>query len=190
MRVLIVLFLLSSFSSFGQPYAEKAKLEQIKNAKEHINFLVIGDWGREGLNNQTDVGNQLARNSISDNSAFIISTGDNFYTKGVKDTEDPLFKKSFEEVYTAPSLQKDWYVALGNHDYKTNPDAEVAYSGKSKRWHMPSRYYSFKMPISNRDTTNKILFVCIDTSPLMDGYYSDEYADKLVEWTLPSRWPG
>lgn len=40
---------------------------------------------------------------------FVISTGDNFYDRGLKGTEDPAFEESFSKVYTAPSLQTEWY---------------------------------------------------------------------------------
>lgn len=40
---------------------------------------------------------------------FIISTGDNFYDSGLIDVDDPAFFESFSNVYTAPSLQKQWY---------------------------------------------------------------------------------
>lgn len=44
---------------------------------------------------------------------FVISVGDNFYDTGLKSVDDPAFKESFMNIYTAPSLQKQWY--LGNH---------------------------------------------------------------------------
>lgn len=40
---------------------------------------------------------------------FVISTGDNFYKNGLKGTDDPAFEESFSKIYTAPSLQKEWY---------------------------------------------------------------------------------
>lgn len=40
---------------------------------------------------------------------FIISTGDNFYDSGLKGTDDQAFEESFSKIYTAPSLQKEWY---------------------------------------------------------------------------------
>lgn len=40
---------------------------------------------------------------------FIISTGDNFYDSGLTDENDPAFEDSFTNIYTAPSLQKQWY---------------------------------------------------------------------------------
>ena len=41
---------------------------------------------------------------------FIVSTGDNFYPNGVKSTRDYNWIASFENIYTAHSLQTDWYV--------------------------------------------------------------------------------
>lgn len=43
------------------------------------------------------------------NPDFIISTGDNFYEDGLTGTDDPVFAESFTNIYTAPSLQKQWY---------------------------------------------------------------------------------
>lgn len=40
---------------------------------------------------------------------FVISTGDNFYDNGLTGVHDPAFHHSFTDIYTAPSLQKQWY---------------------------------------------------------------------------------
>lgn len=40
---------------------------------------------------------------------FVISTGDNFYEDGLTGIDDPAFENSFSEIYTAKSLQKQWY---------------------------------------------------------------------------------
>ena len=40
---------------------------------------------------------------------FVVSTGDNFYDNGLFSEHDPNFKESFSNIYTAPSLQKQWY---------------------------------------------------------------------------------
>ena len=40
---------------------------------------------------------------------FVVSTGDNFYDNGLSGIHDTTFEKSFSKVYTAPSLQKQWY---------------------------------------------------------------------------------
>ncbi|XP_039161664.1 purple acid phosphatase 3 isoform X2 [Eucalyptus grandis] len=49
---------------------------------------------------------------------FVASTGDNFYDNGLTGVDDPAFDESFSKIYTAPSLQKQWYNVLGNHDYR------------------------------------------------------------------------
>lgn len=40
---------------------------------------------------------------------FVVSTGDNFYDDGLTRVDDPAFEESFTKIYTAPSLQKQWY---------------------------------------------------------------------------------
>jgi tartrate-resistant acid phosphatase type 5 len=145
-----------------------------------LTFLVIGDWGRCGEYFQTEVAEQMARASVSSDADFIISTGDNFYPNGVASVNDPLWDKSYEKVYHQYSLQKDWYVVLGNHDYRINAQAEIDYSAKSARWILPSHYYSVKLPIDG-DTTKKALFVFIDTNPMINKYYSDAVYGKAVK---------
>lgn len=40
---------------------------------------------------------------------FVISVGDNFYQAGLTGPHDPKFKNSFSKVYTARSLQTQWF---------------------------------------------------------------------------------
>jgi hypothetical protein len=72
---------------------------------------------------------------------FIISVGDNFYPKGVKSVDDPQWKTTFEDVYSAPSLKCRWYIVGGNHDEYSNISAQIAYTIKSPRWFFPNYYY-------------------------------------------------
>jgi tartrate-resistant acid phosphatase type 5 len=73
-------------------------------------------------------------------------------------------------VYKAPSLQVPWYVALGNHDYHGNVQAQIDYSAKSARWRLPTRWYSFKQ--TTPDGAKVEVFV-LDTSPYIRSYYKD-----------------
>jgi hypothetical protein len=110
---------------------------------------------------------------------FIISTGDNFYPSGVISEFDPLFHYSFEEIYTDYSLQWDWFPVLGNHDYKSNPDAQVAYSKISRRWKMPARYFSKKFTIYG-NPKNQVLIAFVDTNPFIKEYYTNsEYGPNV-----------
>ncbi len=151
----------------------------IEKRNNALNFLVMGDWGRVGEDHQKPVAVQMGKAAAQLKAEFIIAVGDNFYPSGVISEFDPLFRYSFEDIYTAFSLQWDWYVVLGNHDYKSNPDAQVAYSKISRRWKMPARYYSKKFSI-NGDTTQQVLIAFIDTNPLIPEFYSNkEYGPNV-----------
>ncbi|WP_256010614.1 purple acid phosphatase family protein [Desertivirga xinjiangensis] len=154
-------------------------IESLQVNEDALNFLVIGDWGRNGQYHQTSVAKQLANAAITLDSKFIISTGDNFYPNGVQSISDPLWKTSFEDVYNDFPLLQDWNVVLGNHDYRSNPAAQIAYSAISGRWNMPDYYFSQKLSI-NDDATQKVLFVYIDTNPFVKKYYKDDDYKKQV----------
>ena len=155
-----------------------------------LNFIAMGDWGRNGADHQKQVAQQMGLTATASKAQFIISTGDNFYPSGVISPQDPLFKYSFEDIYTDFSLQWDWYVILGNHDYKSNPDAQVAYSKISRRWKMPARYFAKKFPI-NGDLNNQVLIAFIDTNPLIPEFYKNsEYGPNVKgqDTTAQKRW--
>ena len=78
-----------------------------------LNFLVFGDWGRNGEQDQMEVAAQMAIAAKDIDAKFIISVGDNFYENGVASVDDPQWQTSFEKVYSAPSLQVPWHVIAG-----------------------------------------------------------------------------
>lgn len=135
-----------------------------------LNFLVLGDWGRGGTPAQHRVAAGMARVAREMKACFVVTTGDNFYEDGVTDVADAHWRRSFEDVYTAASLQTAWYATLGNHDYRGSVEAQIDYSARSSRWCMPERYYAMEAPIDNSTTA---LFVFIDTSPLLLRYRQD-----------------
>lgn len=165
--VLLLIFGFSAFSQKVQKYDTDDKKE-IREAR--LKFMVFGDWGRNGEDKQKEVANELGIVAKKFNPEFIVSTGDNFYPSGVASTRDHSWIASFEDIYTAHSLQGDWFVVLGNHDYRGNPQAEVDYTAVDRRWNMPARYYS-KTYFINDDTTQGILLVFIDTTPFLSEYY-------------------
>lgn len=145
----------------------------------NLHFIALGDWGRNGEYLQTEVAKQMGQWAASHPNNFVISVGDNFYPKGVVSEHDPLFNFSFENVYTAHSLQCDWYPILGNHDYGSEPDAQIRYSKVSRRWNMPSRYYSKEVSLGANN--GKVLFVFIDTQPIVYDM-KDQEPQKQLEW--------
>lgn len=126
-----------------------------------LRFLVIGDWG-QASDEQRQVAAAMAGVASRDETRFVISTGDNFYPHGVGSVNDPQFRDSFEDIYSAPSLQTPWYAVLGNHDYEGSPNAEVAYSSRSRRWRMPARYWAEAMSVGGETAT----FFFLDTTPI------------------------
>jgi acid phosphatase len=131
-----------------------------------LNFLVLGDWGRNGEKDQMDVARQMGIAAQAVDAKFVISVGDNFYENGVKSVDDPQWKSSFEKVYTVPSLQVPWWVALGNHDYHGSCDAQIAYSKTSQRWNLPARYFTHTEKI---DAANVVEFFFLDTTPMAEA---------------------
>jgi len=138
-----------------------------------VSFLAVGDWGRDGMFLQAEVARWMGETATALGADFVISVGDNFYEDGVESVHDPKWKTSFEDVYTAPSLQVPWYVALGNHDYHGNAQAQLDYAKTSKRWNMPDRWYSHhQAAVTNKGRVAVEVFV-LDTSPFIAAYHAD-----------------
>jgi tartrate-resistant acid phosphatase type 5 len=177
-----MLFMPASMMVQGQVYIKDKNTKQdtvLVKKEQALHFLAMGDWGRNGADHQKEVATQMGKTAADVKAQFIIATGDNFYPSGVISEFDPLFKYSFEDIYTAFSLQWDWYPVLGNHDYKSNPDAQVAYSNISRRWKMPARYYAKKFPI-NGDTSKHVLIAFVDTNPFIPEFYSNSEYGRNV----------
>lgn len=154
----------------------------VAGAHRGCNFLVLGDWGVNGAARQREVAAQMAKAAEQFECRYIVSVGDNFYNDGVQSATDPQWRASYEEIYAAPSLQVPWYVALGNHDYRGVPQAQLDYAKSSPRWRMPSRY--FKVAGSEIGAPHLDLFF-IDTSPLVQVYR--ERADSAIAVNVASQ---
>ena len=98
-------FVMLSSVSFAQkhPVIEYEADEKIK--KNALRFIVLGDWGRNGEDNQKQVARDMGVVARKFKPEFIVSTGDNFYPNGVRSTRDYNWIASFENIYR-PSLCK------------------------------------------------------------------------------------
>ncbi|KAF3438302.1 hypothetical protein FNV43_RR21064 [Rhamnella rubrinervis] len=162
MRFMFVLFWL--WLLFFSVSAELQRLEQSIKADGSLSFLVVGDWGRRGAYNQTEVAHQMGRIGDKLNIDFIVSTGDNFYEDGLRSVNDHAFDNSFTRVYTAKSLQKQWYSVLGNHDYRGNVKAQLSPTlGK-----LDSRWLCQRSFVLNTEIAE---FFFVDTTPFVDKYF-------------------
>jgi hypothetical protein len=111
-----------------------------------LNFLVIGDWGKGGLDGQTvskrrrllenrqderdrrgkqkthqmRLASAMANYSETTNlnASFVVALGDNFYMNGVPSSNSSFWNSLWSDVYLRHKcLRVKWYAVLGNHDY-------------------------------------------------------------------------
>jgi tartrate-resistant acid phosphatase type 5 len=160
----------AAFQGLGVALAAPAFAAFAQSSGKSLNFLAVGDWGREGAFHQAEVAARMGETATALKARFVISVGDNFYEDGVVDVDDPQWKTSFDDVYSAPSLQVPWHVILGNHDYHGNAQAQLDYTARSRRWRLPARWRSLSE--TTPDGARVELFL-IDTSPFISGYYAD-----------------
>ncbi len=133
------------------------------HAASSRSLLVLGDWGRAVAPHQHDVATQMNVAAGEQDCVGVLAVGDNFYEDGVQSVDDPKWRTLFEDVYAGEKLRPlPWYVALGNHDYGGVPQAQVDYTRRSDRWHMPARYFK----VASLGLPDVDLFV-IDTNPLI-----------------------
>lgn len=138
--------------------------------EDAFSFLIVGDFGRNGYHRQKDVADMMSHTGEIMDIEFVATTGDNFYDNGIASVHDPLIRSAFEDVYDGPGLLMDWYVSLGNHEYRGNIQALIDYSDISRRWNMPARYYLKSFDMEEYGVLD--LFV-VDTSPFEDDYYEE-----------------
>ncbi|OYV25947.1 MAG: acid phosphatase [Acidocella sp. 20-63-7] len=150
-----------------------------------LNFVLIGDWGRNGHDDQARVAAQMGASAQEMGSHFTVSVGDNFYESGVSSVEDAQWNSSFERIYTAASLQSPWKVILGNHDYRGNVQAQLDYSTKSHRWQMPARYFNEVQALPGGGSAE---FFYLDTSPFIKKYLGSSVRIEGQDTAAQLRW--
>ncbi|XP_061361842.1 purple acid phosphatase 17-like [Gastrolobium bilobum] len=105
---------------------------------------------------------------------FVVSTGDNFYDNGLTSEHDAAFEESFSNIYTAKSLQKQWYSVLGNHDYRGDAEAQLSPVLKE----IDSRWFCLRSFIVDSELA-EIFFV--DTTPFVQEYFTESAGHKY-DW--------
>ncbi|CAI9277287.1 unnamed protein product [Lactuca saligna] len=162
----VLLLLYITAAMVGVVVAELQRFDHAVKSDGSLSFLVVGDWGRRGLYNQSNVAYQMGKVGEKMDVDFIISTGDNFYDSGLIDVDDPAFSESFSNVYTAPSLQKQWYSVLGNHDYRGNALAQLSPVLTQR----DSKWFCLKSFMLHAGHTE---FFFVDTTPFQDKYFTE-----------------
>lgn len=143
-------------------------------------FLVIGDWGRDGREDQRATARAMQKIASEKHTEFVISTGDNFYHWGVRSETDYRWNSCFENVYS-PDLG-NWYSVLGNHDYGGSVQAQIDRTKHSPRWNMDARWYDKVMVGEGRPPLHLLFFDTVqwrgkEGFPFM--LYGDDFSETL-----------
>ncbi|GFP85754.1 purple acid phosphatase 3 [Phtheirospermum japonicum] len=153
---------------------EFERFEQATRGDGTLRFLVVGDWGRKGEYNQSQVAFQMGRIGDELDIDFVVSTGDNFYDNGLKGENDPSFLDSFTHIYTAKSLQKQWFSVLGNHDYRGDAVAQLSPLLRK----IDSRWLCLRSFVVGAEIAELFL---VDTTPFVNNYFKDPGEHKY-DW--------
>ncbi|QHO60201.1 Purple acid phosphatase [Arachis hypogaea] len=135
-----------------------AKLHRFQHAPKpdgSLTLFVIGDWGRRGTYNQSQLAFQMGIVGKELDIDFVISTGDNIYPSGLKGTDDAAFDYSCTQIYTAPSLQKLWYTL-----------------------HVDKRWICFRSYVVDARVAE---FFFLDTTPFVDKYFTQP-PQHVYDW--------
>ncbi len=162
LRTLTVFLLLccSSINLFAQTP------EQWEKLKGDINLYLANDLGRNGYYDQKPIAELMGRMGETIGPKCVIAAGDIHHFNGVASVNDPLWTTNYEQIYSHPELMIDWFPVLGNHEYRGNTQAVLDYGQISRRWMMPSRYYT--KVFNKKGLSLRVVF--IDTTPLINRY--------------------
>ena len=132
-----------------------------------VKLMIGNDLGRNGYYEQKPIAELMGKVAEAVGPDAFLALGDIHHYLGIESVNDPLWTTNYELVYSHPELQVEWCSVLGNHEYRGNTQAVMDYSGTSRRWNMPSRYYT--RIFDNDGTRVKVVF--IDTAPIISRRY-------------------
>ena len=181
----MVLGAIASCANPGQAHADHSA--EWKALEKPLNFYLANDLGRNGYYDQKTVAETMGKMAETIDIEFVVAAGDIHHFEGVQSVSDPLWMTNYELIYSHPDLMIPWYPVCGNHEYRSNTDAVVAYSSISARWEMPSKYYTF---VKDEDGVT-VRVVMLDTTPMIDKYReeTDKYADaSKSDYTEQLEW--
>ncbi len=143
--------------------------------EDKLNFYVANDLGRNGYYDQKPIAELMGEMAEVVDPEFVLATGDIHHFEGVQSVSDPLWMTNYELIYSHPDLMIDWFPVCGNHEYRGNTQAVIDYSNVSRRWMMPSFYYT--KSFEEEGATVRVVWV--DTTPMIDKYRKDteDYPD-------------
>jgi tartrate-resistant acid phosphatase type 5 len=150
----------------------------LKPAGQPVRLVAFGDFG-QGTETQKRVAAAMLKEHRARPFDFGITTGDNFYPRGMESPSDPRWKTWWEEMYAPLGIR--FYATLGNHDWVNfdSPAAEIVYAGRSESWRLPAPYYTF--------TAGAVQFFAVDTdemSQAQESWLRDELERSRARWKV------
>jgi tartrate-resistant acid phosphatase type 5 len=174
----------------GAPEASAAARYPLPHKSDALRVLVTGDAGT-GEKPQFAVTAAARKLHAARKFDVAVGLGDNIYESGPKGPDDHQFQTKFEKPNAG--LDFPWLMTLGNHDntaifpgdggWLLRGDAEVKYHSRSRRWYMPSRYYSVSLGVAD--------FFIVDLNPLaayIPPAFSPEWEPGGHYMTRQARW--
>lgn len=143
-----------------------------------VRVLAFGDFG-QGSDAQKRVAAAMLKEHRARPFDFGVTTGDNFYPRGIESPTDPRWKSQWEDLYTPLGIR--FYATLGNHDWliADSVAAELLYAGRSESWRMPAPYYTF--------TAGPVQFFAVDTDEVSEAqaaWLRDELGKSRAPWKV------
>jgi len=146
-----------------------------------IEFVAMGDWGYSGTSFTTTMDSM---HSQCPNRDFVLLLGDK-YPRGFEATTDADWSLFTDGVARGSSVIH--HVVLGNHDYMSNPQAQLDFSRQDQRWDLPSKYYRR----THSDGSVNVCIIGIDTNIFdetqatwLEGQFSDPECDADKAWVV------
>ena len=102
--------------------------EEWESLEKDVNFYLANDLGRNGYYDQKTIAETMGVMAETLSVECVLAAGDVHHFEGVRSVDDPLWMTNYELVYKHPELMIPWYAILGNHEYRSNPQAVIDYS--------------------------------------------------------------
>jgi acid phosphatase len=141
----------------------------------------VGDTG-----SNTHIRQMISERMNKQPCEFLLLMGDNFYPRGVGSHLDSKWITEYESMFGKMKT----YAILGNHDYMSDPVAQILYSTRIERktnWNMPFLFYDKVIGDAHFFFIDTMIMAPKETAGVTNGvfnYYKniDAWINKQLVW--------
>ena len=167
MLIILTMLVTVSVAMWIMPFRDTSPYQRAAAPPSRVGIIAFGDQGSGDFRQRRVAALvESACRSVPD-LAFIQTLGDNFYYRGVRSLEDPLWHDALEAIYDTPCIARTpFHALLGNHDEEGAPSVEIAYTRDRHgpvQWQMPAHFYASHAGIT-QDGRTLVGLVVIDTN--------------------------